>query len=103
GVRHQAADPGLHTERAKEIAGYVLAIARIGGRAVSGPPHGEGSVTGLQSGQIGELRRLGTEVPVRLPREERKVSVRPLCVSTPIAAANLIPDAPKLLGFCNRK
>jgi hypothetical protein len=42
---------------------------------------------------------MGTKMLVRFPREQGEITVFSLCVSAPIAAANLVSDPPQLAGL----
>src|SRR4051812_25881726 len=89
----------MNAEGAEEIAGDVFAVAGIDGRRRTGAADTERRVAGLQSGEIGELGRVGTEIFVGFPGEERKVAIVVLCVAAPIAAAVFVTYAPEFFGL----
>ncbi len=94
-VGQQATDPGLHAKGPEKISGHEFSIARIHRRLGSYSAHTKWSVAGLQCGKVFELRRLGAEMLVCLPRKEGEIAIVALCVATPVAAANFISDPPQ--------
>src|SRR5579859_2058930 len=93
-VGEQPADPGLHTKGPEEIPGNILSIARIRLRLRALSADAKRCIAGLQCGQIHKLGRVRAKVPVRFPREQRKIAVVALRVPAPVAAANLVSDPP---------
>ena len=93
-VGHEPSDPGLDSQSPEEIAGNILAIARI---RLCRRPHSADAkrcIAGLQGRQVGELGSVHSKVLVCLPGEEGEISVIALGIAAPIATTNFISDPP---------
>src|SRR5207237_3929563 len=94
---------GLHAKGSKEVSRYIFSVTRVRLRLRPHSTDAKRRVARLQRGQIRELWSMVAKHLVRFPREQRKIPIVPLGVSAPVAAANLVSDAPKFLRFRYRQ
>ena len=93
-IGHHSPDPWLDAKGTEKIPGDLLPIECVYRRRRSSAPYAEGSISGLQGCEVDELWSMLAEVFEGFPREESKIAVIPLCVSTPVAAADFVPNPP---------
>jgi hypothetical protein len=105
-VGEQMPSPGRHAEGLEEIAGDVLAVARIDWGRRSGAPDAQIGIAYLEGRQVSKSRGVGLEQLVGFPRKKAPIvprSLVPLRVPVRVAAENGIADSPELLRSLHRQ